>query len=156
MGEGLKETLSTAWEIENKSIIAYMGWIKILTDLGIANTKFSDFIVRVIMDSLIHKRIVEAIMQALNDVESVRNELNKRILGTERKVTECDKEFINFLRRMIKEHEKIEKDAAVIYEKLAAVADNGLLRGIFLLIAEDEKRHDEYMTELNKLVEELC
>ncbi len=152
----IKNLIEKAWDIENKSIMSYMGWLKILTNIGINNKQILNFIVDIIEDSLIHKRLVEALAGGLNDIDAIKEELYKLKIRASSKENTCDNELIEFIKNMIREHDIIEKDAAKIYRKLASLVDSDIARRVFELIAEDETKHDEYMKKLDTLVDELC
>ena len=154
MDARIQGLLEKAWEIENKSIIAYMGWIKILSEIGIKNKEIKDFIVKIVEDSIIHKRLVEAITEALNDREDIMDEIFKSSSGEG--LMDCDDDVLKLLKRMIKEHDEIEKDAAELYKELSHSVDDELLKSVFILIAKDEERHDKYMEEFERIIEQVC
>ncbi len=154
MDARIQGLLEKAWEIENKSIIAYMGWIKILSEIGIKNKEIRDFIAKIVEDSVIHKRLVEAITEALNDREDIKDEIFRS--SSREGLMECDDEVLMLLKRMIKEHDEIEKDAAELYKELSHSVDDELLKSVFILIARDEERHDEYMEEFERIVDRVC
>jgi len=141
-------TLLKARDVEERAILSYLGWVNTLGKLGMLRKPYSDFMVSLIADSVLHKNLVEAILRTLGEVRDIRKYVDSVSSETVIKVDEDVKEMIL---RAIKEHEVIEEDAAATYIELAGMTKNELMKAVFKAIAKDEERHEEYVRELRGL-----
>jgi len=140
--------LLKARNIEEKAILSYLGWANTIGKLGLLRKPYSDFMVSIIADSILHKNLVEAILKSLSEIRDVREYINS--IGSE-SLIRVDEDVKEMLLRAIKEHEEIEKDAAATYRKLAKASKNELMRAVFEAIAKDEGRHEKYVRDLSVL-----
>lgn len=140
--------LLKARNIEEKAILSYLGWANTIGKLGLLRKPYSDFMVSIIADSILHKNLVEAILRSLGEIRDVREYINS--ISNE-SLIKVDKDVKEMLLKAIKEHEEIEKDAITTYRELARASKNELMKAVFEAIAKDEGRHEKYVRDLSAL-----
>lgn len=148
VGEDLIKLLLEARSIEERAILSYMEWVNILGKLGMLRKPYSDFMISVIADSILHKNLVEAVLKSLGEIQGVREYVSN--ISSEALI-KVDSNVRDMLLKVVKEHEEIEEDAVKTYTELARASKNELMRAVFTAIAKDEERHEEYVRNLRKL-----
>jgi len=142
------KALLKARNIEEKAILSYLGWVNAIGKLGLLRKPYSDFMVSIIADSVLHKNLVEAILRSLGEIQDVREYVDS---VSNESLVKVDKDVREMLLKAIEEHEEIEKDAITTYVELAKISKNELMKAIFKAIAKDEGRHERYVRDLSRL-----
>ena len=142
--------LLKARNIEEKAVLSYLGWANTIGKLGLLRKPYSDFMVSIIADSILHKNLVEAILRSLGEIQDVREYVNG---VSNESVIKVDEDVREMLLKAIKEHEEIERDAISTYGELARISKNELMKAVFEAIAKDEGRHEKYVKDLSRLSE---
>ncbi len=139
------ETLvKKAAEIEKKAANSYVDGLGLIRGQGLKYTKVEEIVGRIAIDTIIHKHLMQAIVDA-------QKELAK--LGTGEPIKEIKDMELNgeqkaLVRRFAEMHLEIEKGMIETYEKMAEKMTHPLLKQLALGLVENEKEHHRLLGEL--------
>ncbi len=146
--EGFLEGLWRALEIEKKAIESYLRWVKELASASALDRRIESILLSMIMDSVLHKNLVKAIIESIQEVRDLQQHL--RVSESRLPYLRlCD--VAKLLKRVVEEHIEIEQNASSLYRELASMSSKQLIRDTLNAIARDEDRHEEYLKEIESL-----
>ncbi len=142
------ELLVKALEIERVSIESYARWMEILESAGALSKPVANFLISIIEDSVLHKNLVNALTKSLREIREIENKLRA---GSREQVVARGLDVRQLLREAVKEHIEIERGVSQLYRELAKRSSKQLVRAVLEAIARDEDRHEEYVSEIERL-----
>ncbi|NPA97145.1 MAG: hypothetical protein GXO32_06045 [Crenarchaeota archaeon] len=142
------ELLVKALEIERVSIESYARWMEILESAGALSKPVANFLISIIEDSVLHKNLVNALIKSLREIREIENKLRA---GSREQVVARGVDVRQLLREAVKEHIEIERGVSQLYRELAKRSSKQLVRAVLEAIARDEDRHEEYVSEIERL-----
>ncbi len=132
-----------AYETEKKAASSYLDGLKLIKGQGLKYTKVEEIVLRIAVDTVIHKHLMEAILNA-------QKELGKISEGPieELKEVELSPEQKALVKRFAEMHLEIEKDMIQTYQKMAEKMTHPLFKGIAEALVENEREHHRLLAEL--------
>lgn len=120
----LKESVIRAEYIEQVALNSLLEFYRI------TNREGRDYLEVEIFETMIHREIMKAIRRAEDELEEIR------------KLPEGNLSFRDLI-ESLKAQDNIEKTAEIFYQEQSSAAPTPFLRGLFELIAQDEKLHSD-------------
>ena len=142
------ELLVKALEIERVSIESYARWMEILESAGALSKPVASFLISIIEDSVLHKNLVNALIQSIREIREIENKLRA---GGREQVVVRGVDVRQLLREAVREHIEIERNVSQLYRELARRSSKQLVKSVLEAIARDEDRHEEYVSEIERL-----
>ncbi|WP_246454790.1 ferritin family protein [Thermococcus camini] len=141
MGEPL---VKRAYETEKKAAASYTDGLGLIRGQGLRYTKVEEVVGRIAVDTIIHKHLMEAILEAQKELEKLAGE------GpiSEVKDVELAPEQRALVKRFAEMHLEIEKDMIETYQKMAEKMTHPLFKGLAEALVENEKEHHRILAEL--------
>jgi len=133
-----------AYETEKKAAASYIDGLKLIRGQGLRYTKVEEIVGRIAVDTVIHKHLMEAILDAQKELEKLAGEGPLE----EVKDVELSPEQRALVKRFAEMHLEIEKDMIETYEKMAEKMTHPLFKGIAEAIVENEREHHRLLAEL--------
>ncbi|MET1128166.1 MAG: ferritin family protein [Thermoproteota archaeon] len=137
--EKFKSKVDEAFEIESKALNTYTFGLSRLRFFGTLTPDLENAIVNIAVETLIHKHLVKALLDAFREAHRMGaslSELKERI-----EKVEVEEQGRTLLKRFIEQHLDIEKQMVELYRELAKVSEHPLVRRIAEMLAENEEQH---------------
>ncbi len=133
-----------AADIEKKAAASYIDGLGLIRGQGLKYTKVEEIVGRIAIDTIIHKHLMQAIVDA-------QKELAK--LGTGEPLKEIEDidmsaEQKALVKRFAEMHLEIEKGMIETYQEMAEKMTHPLLKQLALGLVENEKEHHRLLGEL--------
>ncbi len=133
-----------AYETEKKAASSYTDGLRLIRGQGLRYTKVEEIVGRIAVDTVIHKHLMEAILDAQKELEKLAGEGPL----SEVKDVELSPEQKALVKRFAEMHLEIEKDMIQTYEKMAEKMTHPLFKGIAKALVENEREHHRLLAEL--------
>lgn len=133
-----------AYETEKKAASSYTDGLKLIRGQGLRYTKVEEIVGRIAVDTVIHKHLMKAILEAQKELEKLAGEGPL----SEVKDVELSPEQKALVKRFAEMHLEIEKDMIQTYEKMAEKMTHPLFKGIAEALVENEREHHRLLAEL--------
>ncbi|WP_297518064.1 ferritin family protein [Thermococcus sp.] len=133
-----------AYETEKKAASSYTDGLGLIRGQGLRYTKVEEIVGRIAVDTVIHKHLMEAILDAQKELEKLAGE---GPLSEVRDV-ELSPEQKALVKRFAEMHLDIEKDMIDTYQKMAEKMTHPLFRGLAEAIVENEREHHRLLAKL--------
>ncbi len=133
-----------AYETEKKAASSYTDGLKLIRGQGLRYTKVEEVVGRIAVDTVIHKHLMEAILNAQKDLEKLAGE------GPVEEVREIklSPEQRALVKRFAEMHLDIERDMIETYQKMSEKMTHPLFKGLAEAIVENEREHHRLLAEL--------
>ncbi|QDA32398.1 rubrerythrin family protein [Thermococcus indicus] len=133
-----------AYETEKKAAASYTDGLGLIRGQGLRYTKVEDVVGRIAVDTIIHKHLMKAILEAQKELEKLAGE------GPIEEVKEVElvPEQKALVKRFAEMHLEIEKDMIETYQKMAEKMTHPLFKGLAEALVENEKEHHRILAEL--------
>ncbi|MET1101178.1 MAG: ferritin family protein [Pyrodictiaceae archaeon] len=135
-----------AYEIESKALNTYTFGLSRLRFFAALTPDLEEAIANIAVETLIHKYLVKALLDALRETSRMRtalSELKERI-----EKIEVEEQSKTLLKRFIEQHLDIEKHMVELYKELAKASKHPLIRKVAEILAENEEQHHAALREL--------
>ena len=133
-----------AYETEKKAASSYTDGLKLIRGQGLRYTKVEEIVGRIAVDTVIHKHLMKAILEAQKELEKLAGEGPL----SEVKDVELSPEQKALVKRFAEMHLEIEKDMIQTYEKMAEKMTHPLFKGIAEALVDNEREHHRLLAEL--------
>ncbi|WP_232462929.1 ferritin family protein [Thermococcus sp. P6] len=133
-----------AYETEKKAAASYTDGLGKLRGQGLRYTKVEEAVGRIAIDTIIHKHLMNAILEAQKELEKLAGEGPV----SELKEVELSPEQKALVKRFAEMHLEIEKDMIETYQKMAEKMTHPLFKGLAEAIVENEREHHRILAEL--------
>lgn len=133
-----------AYEIEKKAAASYTDGLGLIRGQGLRYTKVEEGVGRIAVDTVIHKHLMQAILEAQKELEKLAGEG----AVSELKEVELTPEQKALVKRFAEMHLEIEKDMIKTYQKMAEKMTHPLFKGIAEALVENEREHHRILAEL--------
>ncbi len=133
-----------AYETEKKAASSYVDGLKLIRGQGLRYTKVEEIVGRIAVDTVIHKHLMKAILEAQKELEKLAGE---GPLG-EVKEIELVPEQEALVKRFAEMHLEIEKDMIETYQKMAERMTHPLFKGLSEALIKNEQEHHRLLAEL--------
>lgn len=133
-----------AYEIEKKAAASYTDGLGLIRGQGLRYTKVEEGVGRIAVDTVIHKHLMQAILEAQKELEKLAGEG----AVSELKEVELTPEQRALVKRFAEMHLEIEKDMIKTYQKMAEKMTHPLFKGIAEALVENEREHHRILAEL--------
>ncbi len=140
--------LRKAYRIEEKAQHDYATFLVVARNLGLGNTEIISVLRRIYVETTIHMRLVEAIMEAMKDLEKLKNlEISK---GEEESLLRELRNMKNgeIIRYFARSHLELESDMVEIYQDIADRAVHPIFQQITEAIRDNEVEHHKLLEDL--------
>ncbi len=134
-----------AYEIEKKAAASYTDGLGLIRGQGLRYTKVEEGVGRIAVDTVIHKHLMQAILEAQKELEKLAGEGGA---VSELKEVELTPEQRALVKRFAEMHLEIEKDMIKTYQKMAEKMTHPLFKGIAEALVENEREHHRILAEL--------
>ena len=133
-----------AYETEKKAAASYTDGLGLIRGQGLRYTKVEEVVGRIAVDTIIHKHLMKAILEAQKELEKLAGE------GPIEEVKEVElvPEQKALVKRFAEMHLDIEKDMIETYQKMAEKMTHPLFRGLAEALIENEQEHHRLLAEL--------
>ncbi len=133
-----------AYETEKKAAASYTDGLGLIRGQGLKYTKVEEVVGRIAVDTIIHKHLMKAILEAQKELEKLAGE------GPIEEVKEVElvPEQKALVKRFAEMHLEIEKDMIETYQKMAEKMTHPLFKGLAEALVENEKEHHRILAEL--------
>ncbi|WP_240910657.1 ferritin family protein [Thermococcus sp. MV11] len=133
-----------AYETEKKAAASYTDGLGLIRGQGLRYTTVEEVIGRIAVDTIIHKHLMKAILDAQKELEKLAGE------GPISEVREVElvPEQRALVRRFAEMHLEIEEDMIETYQKMAEKMTHPLFKGLAEALVENEKEHHRILAEL--------
>ncbi|WP_297501953.1 ferritin family protein [Thermococcus sp.] len=132
-----------AYETEKKAASSYLDGLKLIKGQGLSYTNVEEIVLRIAVDTVIHKHLMEAILNAQRELGEISEgpieELKEVELSPEQKA---------LVKRFAEMHLEIEKDMIETYQKMAEKMTHPLFKGLAEALVENEREHHRLLAEL--------
>ncbi|WP_297523701.1 ferritin family protein [Thermococcus sp.] len=132
-----------AYEVEKKAASSYTDGLKMIKGQGLRYTKVEEIVGRIAVDTIIHKHLMEAILEAQKEFESLSEGPIEEV-----KEVELSPEQKALVKRFAEMHLEIEKDMIKTYQEMAEKMTHPLFKGIAKALVENEMEHHRLLGEL--------
>jgi len=132
-----------AYEIEKKAATSYTDGLKLIRGQGLRYTKVEEIVGRIAVDTVIHKHLMKAILEAQKELEKLAEGPIEEI-----KDVELSPEQKALVKRFAEMHLEIEKDMIETYMKMAEKMTHPLFKGLAEALIENEREHHRILAEL--------
>jgi len=133
-----------AYETEKKAAASYTDGLALVRGQGLRYTKVEELVGRIAVDTIIHKHLMKAILDAQKELEKLAGEGPV----SEVKDVELAPEQKALVKRFAEMHLDIEKDMIETYQKMAEKMTHPLFKGLAEALIENEKEHHRILAEL--------
>ncbi len=133
-----------AYETEKKAASSYTDGLKLIRGQGLRYTEADERVGRIAVDTVIHKHLMEAILDAQKELEKLAGEGPL----SEVKDVELSPEQKALVKRFAEMHLEIEKDMIQTYQNMAEKMTHPLFKGLAEAIVENEREHHRLLAEL--------
>ncbi|ASA77671.1 rubrerythrin family protein [Thermococcus sp. 5-4] len=133
-----------AYETEKKAAASYTDGLALVRGQGLRYTKVEEVVGRIAVDTIIHKHLMKAILDAQKELEKLAGEGPV----SEVKDVELAPEQKALVKRFAEMHLDIEKDMIETYQKMAEKMTHPLFKGLAEALVENEKEHHRILAEL--------
>lgn len=133
-----------AYETEKKAASSYTDGLKLIRGQGLRYTKVEEVVGRIAVDTVIHKHLMEAILNAQKELEKLAGEGPLE----EVKDVELSPEQRALVKRFAEMHLEIEKDMIETYKKMAEKMTHPLFKGLAEALVKNEQEHHKLLAEL--------
>ncbi|ASJ13891.1 rubrerythrin family protein [Thermococcus radiotolerans] len=133
-----------AYETEKKAAASYTDGLALVRGQGLRYTKVEELVGRIAVDTIIHKHLMKAILDAQKELEKLAGEGPV----SEVKDVELAPEQKALVKRFAEMHLDIEKDMIETYQKMAEKMTHPLFKGLAEALVENEKEHHRILAEL--------
>ncbi|ASJ09400.1 rubrerythrin family protein [Thermococcus siculi] len=133
-----------AYETEKKAASSYTDGLKRIQGGGLKYTKVEEIVGRIAVDTIIHKHLMKAIMDAQKEIEK----LSSGGPIEEIKDVELSPEQKALVKRFAEMHLEIEKDMIETYGKMAEKMTHPLFKGLAEALVKNEQEHHRLLAEL--------
>ncbi|NJE10508.1 rubrerythrin family protein [Thermococcus sp. MAR1] len=133
-----------AYETEKKAAASYTDGLGLIRGQGLKYTKVEEVVGRIAIDTIIHKHLMKAILEAQKELEKLAGE------GPIEEVKEVElvPEQKALVKRFAEMHLEIEKDMIETYQRMAEKMTHPLFKGLAEALIENEKEHHRLLAEL--------
>ncbi|KUH34495.1 hypothetical protein APY94_01355 [Thermococcus celericrescens] len=133
-----------AYETEKKAAASYTDGLGLIRGQGLRYTKVEEVVGRIAVDTIIHKHLMKAILDAQKELEKLAGE------GpiSEVKDVELAPEQRALVKRFAEMHLDIEKDMIETYQKMAEKMTHPLFKSLAEALVENEREHHRILAEL--------
>ncbi|NJE61141.1 rubrerythrin family protein [Thermococcus sp. 21S7] len=133
-----------AYETEKKAAASYTDGLGLIRGQGLRYTKVEEVVGRIAVDTIIHKHLMKAILEAQKELEKLAGE------GPIEEVKEVElvPEQKALVKRFAEMHLDIEKDMIETYQKMAEKMTHPLFKSLAEALVENEKEHHRILAEL--------
>ena len=133
-----------AYETEKKAASSYTDGLKLIRGQGLRYTKVEEVVGRIAVDTVIHKHLMKAILDAQKELEKLAGE------GPLEEVKEVElvAEQKALVKRFAEMHLEIERDMIETYKKMAEKMTHPLFKGLAEALVENEQEHHRLLAEL--------
>ncbi len=133
-----------AYETEKKAASSYTDGLGRIRGQGLKYTGVEKVVGRIAVDTIIHKHLMKAIMEAQKEIEKLGGEGPV----AEVKEVELSSEQKLLVKRFAEMHLEIEKDMIETYQKMAEKMTHPLFKSLAEALVENEKEHHRILAEL--------
>ncbi|WP_457751617.1 ferritin family protein [Thermococcus sp.] len=133
-----------AYETEKKAAASYTDGLGLIRGQGLRYTKVEEVVGRIAVDTVIHKHLMKAILDAQKELEKLAGEGPLE----EVKDVELNPEQRALVKRFAEMHLEIEKDMIETYQKMAEKMTHPLFKGLAEALVENEREHHRILAEL--------
>lgn len=134
-----------ASEVEDKAAKSYTEGLAKIRGQGLKYTAAEAVITRIAVDTIIHKHLMKAILEAQKELEKVGK-------GYEHVKEPMDIEISGeqalLVKRFAEMHLEIEKDMIETYQKMAEKMTHPLFKGLAEALVKNEQEHHRLLAEL--------
>lgn len=143
----IRDIIRRAEDIESRAAYDYSFGLARIASYGLPVEDLKNIINRVAVDTIIHKHLVRGILEALNELEKMNQSISDI---EERRVElhEIPEDLKTVFRRFLERHLEIERNMISVYRELAEKADHPVVKALAEKLAENEKEHHRYLSEL--------
>jgi len=134
-----------AVETEEEATKNYTEGLAKIRGQGLKYTDVEAVISRIAVDTIVHKHLMKAILEAQKELEKVRKGYEH---VKEPMEIEMGKEHGFLVKRFAEMHLEIEKDMIETYQKMAEKMTHPLFKGLAEALVENEKEHHKLLEEL--------
>ena len=138
-----KPLVKKAYEIEKKAASSYVDGLGRIRGSGLRYTKAEEVVGRIAVDTVIHKHLMKAILEAQKELEKLAGGPIDGI-----KDVELSPEQKALVKRFAEMHLEIEKDMIETYMKMAEKMTHPLFKGLAKALVDNEKEHHRLLAEL--------
>ncbi|NJE31393.1 rubrerythrin family protein [Thermococcus sp. 18S1] len=133
-----------AYETEKKAAASYTDGLGLIRGQGLRYTKVEEVVGRIAVDTIIHKHLMKAILEAQKELEKLAGE------GPIEEIKEVElvPEQKALVKRFAEMHLDIEKDMIETYQKMAEKMTHPLFKSLAEALVENEKEHHRILAEL--------
>ncbi len=140
--------LRKAYRIEEKAQHDYATFLAVAKDLGLENTEVMSVLRRIYVETTIHRRLVEAIMEAMKDLEKLKTlEISKEEEESLLRELASMKRG-EIIRYFARSHLELERDMELLYQDIADRAVHPLFQQIAEAIRDNEVEHHKLLEDL--------
>ncbi len=133
-----------AYETEKKAASSYTDGLGRIRGQGLKYTGVEKVVGRIAVDTIIHKHLMKAILEAQKELEKLAGEGPIE----ETKEVELVPEQKALVKRFAEMHLDIEKDMIETYQKMAEKMTHPLFKSLAEALVENEKEHHRILAEL--------
>jgi len=133
-----------AYETEKKAAASYTDGLGLIRGQGLRYTKVEEVVGRIAVDTVIHKHLMKAILDAQKELEKLSGEGPLK----EVKDVELNPEQRALVKRFAEMHLEIEKDMIETYQKMAEKMTHPLFKGLAEALVKNEREHHRILAEL--------
>ncbi|WP_232473451.1 ferritin family protein [Thermococcus thioreducens] len=140
----IEPLVKRAYETEKKAAASYTDGLGLIRGQGLKYTKVEEVVGRIAVDTIIHKHLMKAILEAQKELEKLAGE------GPIEEVKEVElvPEQKALVKRFAEMHLEIEKDMIETYQRMAEKMTHPLFKGLAEALIENEKEHHRILAEL--------
>ncbi|WP_461864399.1 ferritin family protein [Thermococcus sp.] len=133
-----------AYETEKKAAGSYTDGLGLIRGQGLRYTGVEKTVGRIAVDTIIHKHLMKAILDAMKEIEKLAGggpveEIREAELSNDQKA---------LVKRFAEMHLEIEKDMIETYQKMAEKMGHPLFKGLAEALVENEREHHRLLAEL--------
>ncbi len=139
--------LEKALETERLAVFLYLRALDDISELGLKSPLLAKVFGEIVLDSILHKNIVKAIIESIEEARAVKEVIERH---SDTQSQELRPEHIGFIERLLEEHDRLEEGVENLYRELAEKAPSKLVAKILAAIAEDEEKHEDYLVRIRK------
>ncbi|KUK18511.1 MULTISPECIES: ferritin family protein [Thermococcus] len=133
-----------AYETEKKAASSYTDGLARIRGQGLRYTKVEEIVGRIAVDTIIHKHLMEAILNAQKELEKLAGE------GPIEEIKEIElaPEQKALVKRFAEMHLEIERDMIETYQKMVDKMTHPLFKGLAEALVKNEQEHHKLLAEL--------
>ncbi|USH00304.1 rubrerythrin family protein [Thermococcus argininiproducens] len=134
-----------AADVENEAAKSYTEGLAKLRGQGLKYTDVEAVVSRIAVDTIVHKHLMKAILEAQKELEKVRKGYEQ---VKEPMEMEMSKEQALLVKRFAEMHLEIEKDMIETYQKMAEKMTHPLFKGLAEALVKNEEEHHRLLKQL--------